>query len=177
MKNYTLLKQSALAVVLTGLFFASCKKSGTDVEKEREEQKNEAARKQAILDKISGKTYSLVVIENATTGENLMASAMFPACIADDTFTTSNSISISFDYGTALCVSTARTVKGNYTFKALNTDSIKFSGMDEAPAYSVKGIRKQDTFMVKEFNENAKTMVLSYKLANGQEVIRRYTYQ
>eukprot|EP01012_Entosiphon_sulcatum_P057354 TRINITY_DN81110_c0_g1_i1.p1 TRINITY_DN81110_c0_g1~~TRINITY_DN81110_c0_g1_i1.p1 ORF type:complete len:180 (+),score=27.64 TRINITY_DN81110_c0_g1_i1:535-1074(+) len=176
MKKSTLTKVF-YAVLVLSLSVSACKKGSTTTDDERrEEETKERERKQAVLDKLSGKTYSLVVIKNNTTGENLMASTMFPACIADDTFTLSGGINLDFNYSNALCESTSKVYKGTYSYKSKESDSIRFAGMDEAAAYKLKGITKQEVFGIKTFDETNKTLVLSYKLANGNEVIRQYSF-
>ena len=178
MKTNFTLKSTILAIAMA-LAFYSCKKGGDIKESEdvRQEQQSEIMRRQAILDQLNQKTYSLVVIKNVNTGENLMASTMFPACIADDTFTLSEKSIIDFNYSSSLCAGTSSTFRGTYNFKSATTDSIKFNGMDEAPAYKTKGVVKQDVFVVKTFDETNKTMVLSYRLSNGNEIIRQYSYK
>lgn len=177
--SFKLSKSNILITLLSLSLFTSCKKGSSaeeQVEEERKNQQIEAARKQAIIDKLNGKTYKLETIQNVTTGEILTASAMFPACIGDDTFTTSNGSIISWDYGQAKCAAVNSTIQSNFNFTDKDTDSIRFSGMDEENAFKAQNIRKQVVYMVKSMDLTNKKLVLSFKLANGQEVNRIYTF-
>ncbi|WP_025146114.1 hypothetical protein [Pedobacter jeongneungensis] len=179
MKTSKLFKAVLLLSVLSLSLFTACKKTSSaddKVEEERQNQKNEAARKQAIIDKLNGKTYKLESIQNVTTGEMLNASAMFPACIGDDTFTTSDGSIISWDYGKSKCAAVNNTIQSNFNFTDKDTDSIRFSGMDEENAFKAQGIRKQVVYMVKSMDLTAKKLVLSFKLANGNEINRTYSF-
>eukprot|EP01012_Entosiphon_sulcatum_P031855 TRINITY_DN40586_c0_g1_i1.p1 TRINITY_DN40586_c0_g1~~TRINITY_DN40586_c0_g1_i1.p1 ORF type:complete len:191 (+),score=23.50 TRINITY_DN40586_c0_g1_i1:29-574(+) len=178
MKTNRTILNAILGLSLFSITIASCKKDSTTSDDIRREQDNiERDRKESILKKLSGKTYTLVVIKNATTGENLMASSMFPVYFADDTFTLSDDIMIDFDYSTARAVSTSRNYKGTYTFKSKESDSVKFAGMDEAPAFKLKGINKQDVYAIKTFDDTSKTLILSFRLANGDEITRQYSFK